>query len=239
MASDRPPVDDTLDTPPDLPQTASSEPPGGEDGEGRIGRRGFLRGLGGSLAATAIGAGGLLATRAEAETEAGDTAAAGPGTAGTASGKAPVTLTVNGKRQNVSVDPRRTLLDMLRNDLDLTGSKKVCDRGTCGACTVLLDGRTVYSCMTLALDAAGKKVETIEGMASGDKLHPLQEEFIEHDALMCGFCTPGFLMSGKALLDKNKKPTLDDVKNACSGNLCRCGTYPRIFEAVLDAAKRS
>ncbi len=150
---------------------------------------------------------------------------------------APVTLTVNGKRHTVRVDPRRTLLEMLRTDLDLTGAKKVCDRGQCGACTVLVEGRPVYSCMTLALDAAGKKVQTVEGLAQGERHHPLQTAFVEKDALMCGFCTPGFLMASKALLDANQNPTLDDVKNACAGNICRCGTYPRIFEAVLDAAK--
>lgn len=198
-----------------------------------VSRRGFLRGLGTSLAATAL-TGGLLAARpGEGEAEA---AAAAPGEPATVSGKAPVILTVNGKKQSANVDPRRTLLDMLRNDFDLTGTKKVCDHGSCGACTVLMDGRTVYACMTLALDADGKKVETIESLGRGDELHPLQAAFIEHDALQCGFCTPGFLMSSKALLDKNKRPTLDDVKNACSGNLCRCGTYPRIFDAVLDVA---
>jgi aerobic-type carbon monoxide dehydrogenase small subunit (CoxS/CutS family) len=146
----------------------------------------------------------------------------------------PVTLTVNGKKQAVDVDPRRTLLDLLRNDLDLTGAKKVCDRGSCGACTVLLDGKPVYSCMTLALDAEGRKVETVESLAKGDRYHPLQVAFVERDALMCGFCTPGFLMSSKALLDAKGSPSLEDVKN-----LCRCGTYPRIFEAVLEASKKA
>jgi aerobic-type carbon monoxide dehydrogenase small subunit (CoxS/CutS family) len=202
------------------------------DADEGVSRRGFLRGLGTGLAATALTGGVLTARSGEAE------AAAAPGEPAAVSGKAPVTLTVNGKKRSASVDPRRTLLDMLRNDFDLTGAKKVCDQGSCGACTVLLDGRTVYACMTLALDADGKKVETVESLARGDHLHPLQAAFIEHDALQCGFCTPGFLMSSKALLDKNKRPTLDDVKNACSGNLCRCGTYPHIFTAVLDAAKK-
>ena len=198
-----------------------------------VSRRGFLRGLGTSLAATALTGGVLAARPGESEAR----AAAAPGDPAVVSGHAPVSLTVNGKKMSANVDPRRTLLDMLRNDFDLTGTKKVCDHGACGACTVLLDGRTVYACMTLALDADGKKVETVESLARGDKLHPLQAAFIERDALQCGFCTPGFLMSSKALLDKNKRPTVDDVKNACSGNLCRCGTYPHIFEAVLDAAK--
>ena len=229
---------------PDIPVTAS-ELPGeapviSEDDspDAGVSRRGFLRGLGGSLAATALG-GGLLAARTDGAAEAAPAAPAGDGAAPDAqAGMVPVTLTVNGKRQSVTVDPRRTLLEMLRTDLDLTGAKPVCNRGQCGACTVLLEGRPVYSCMTLALDAEGKKVETVEGLAQGDKLHPLQSAFIEHDALMCGFCTPGFIMASKALLDQNKQPTLADVKNACSGNLCRCGTYPRIFDAVLDASKK-
>lgn len=195
-----------------------------------VSRRGFLRGLGGGLAATALG-GGLLATRGEGETEA-------QGGADAMAGRVPVRLTVNGQAKTATVDPRRTLLEMLRTDLDLTGTKKVCDRGSCGACTVLLDGRPVYSCMTLALDAEGRKVETVEGLAKGDNYHPLQTAFVERDALMCGFCTPGFLMSCKALLDTNKSPTRDDVKDACAGNLCRCGTYPNIFDAALDAARK-
>lgn len=201
-----------------------------------VSRRGFLRGLGGSLAATAVGSGLLNAPGAEAEAAEAAGLADAPQSF---SGTAPVSVTVNGKKMAATVDVRRTLLDMLRNDFDLTGAKKVCDHGQCGACTVLVEGRPVYSCLTLALDADGKKVDTVEGLAKGEKYHPLQTAFVEHDALMCGFCTPGFLMSSKALLDKNKRPTLDDVKNACAGNICRCGTYTRIFEAVLDASKKA
>jgi aerobic-type carbon monoxide dehydrogenase small subunit (CoxS/CutS family) len=207
----------------------------------RLGRRGFLRGLGGSLATATLGA-GLLANPAAPDAGAAEPQNGANGSAEDAAAlpgaTASVTLTVNGTRRTVKVDPRRTLLEMLRSDLDLTGTKLVCDHGSCGACTVLMDGRPVYSCMTLALDAEGKKIDTVEGLAKGEKLHPLQAAFVEHDALMCGFCTPGFLMSSKALLDKNPRPTLEDVKNACAGNLCRCGTYPRIFEAVLDASNR-
>ena len=197
-----------------------------------VSRRGFLRSLGGSLAATAVAAGGAGAVEAKPEAEA--EAQGGAALAGTV----PVSLTVNGRKRTANVDVRRTLLEMLRTDFDLTGTKLVCNHGSCGACTVLLDGKPVYSCMTLAVDAEGKRVETVEGLAKGSKYHPLQTAFVQHDALMCGFCTPGFLMSCKALLDANKNPTLDDVKNACSGNICRCGTYPRIFEAALDAAKK-
>lgn len=198
-----------------------------------VSRRGFLRGLSGSLAATALS--GAVVVRDEQEAEAAEPqgTAANPMT-----GTAAVSLTVNGQKKTANVDLRRTLLEMLRTDFDLTGTKKVCDRGSCGACTVILDGKPVYSCMTLAVEAEGRKVETVEGLAKGNRYHPLQTAFVERDALMCGFCTPGFLMSSKALLDKNKNPTLDDVKNACCGNICRCGTYPRIFEAVLDAAKK-
>jgi xanthine dehydrogenase YagT iron-sulfur-binding subunit len=221
---------------PTIPDAPGQEPTESSEEKG-VSRRGFLRGLGGSLAATALG-GGLLAARPDGEEAEAAAQDADGGKADVMAGMVPVTLTVNGKQQTVRVDPRRTLLDLLRNDLDLTGTKKVCDRGSCGACTVLMDGRTVYSCMTLALDAQGKKVETVEGLAQGDTLHPLQAAFVEHDALMCGFCTPGFLMSCKALLDANKNPSVDDVKNACAGNLCRCGTYPRIFEAAVDAARK-
>jgi len=198
-----------------------------------VSRRRFLRGVGGSLAATALGS-GVLAPEREAAEAAPPPSDKPP----TFSGTALVSVTVNGQKRSATVDVRRTLLEMLRTDFDLTGTKKVCDRGSCGACTVLLDGQTVYSCMVLALDADGKKVETIEGLAKGGKYHPLQTAFVEHDALMCGFCTPGFLLSTRVLLDKNKNPTIDDVKDACAGNICKCGTYPRIFEAVLDAAKK-
>jgi aerobic-type carbon monoxide dehydrogenase small subunit (CoxS/CutS family) len=197
-----------------------------------VSRRGFLRGLGGSIAVTALSGVVTVPTEAETLTKAGEDAPQ------TLSGTVPVSLTVNGQARTAKVDVRRTLLEMLRTDFDLTGAKQVCNHGSCGACTVLLDGKPVYSCMTLAVEAEGQKVETIEGMAKGDHYHPLQTAFVEHDALMCGFCTPGFLISCKALLDTNKNPTLDDIKTACSGNLCRCGTYPRIFEAVLDAANK-
>ena len=197
----------------------------GKEEQDSVSRRGFLKGLSTTLAASAVGAG------AEAAEAAGQA-----GTAQTLSGTVPVSLTVNGKPATARVDVRRTLLEMLRTDLDLTGAKQVCDRGTCGACTVIVNGKTVYSCMTLAVDAEGTKVETIEGLEKNGKLHPVQEAFVKHDALQCGFCTPGMVMSCKALLDKNPKPTLDQIKEGCSGNLCRCGTYPHIFTAMLEAS---
>jgi aerobic-type carbon monoxide dehydrogenase small subunit (CoxS/CutS family) len=149
-----------------------------------------------------------------------------------------VTLRVNGKVYKLQLEPRVTLLDALRNHLNLTGTKKVCDRGECGACTVLMDGKPVYSCMMLAVDAEGHDIVTIEGLAKDGKLHPVQEAFVEHDALQCGFCTPGFIMAAVGLLNQNKAPSPEDVKKALAGNTCRCGVYPRILAAVLDAAKR-
>ena len=151
-------------------------------------------------------------------------------------GAVPITLQVNGKPLKLEVEPRVTLLEALRNSSNLTGSKEVCDRGTCGACTVFLDGEAVYSCSILALEAQGRPVTTIEGLAQNGQLTPVQQAFIEQDALMCGYCTPGFVMSVTALLKKNPKPTAEQVKRACSGNLCRCGTYPRVLEAALKAA---
>lgn len=150
----------------------------------------------------------------------------------------PITLKINGKTETLPLEPRVTLLDTLRNRLDLTGAKKVCDRGQCGACTVLVDGKPHMSCMTLAISVQNRDIQTIEGLAKGEELHPVQAAFVEHDALMCGFCTPGFIMSIKSLLDRNPNPSLDQVKSACQGNVCRCGTYPKVFEAALAAAKQ-
>ena len=140
---------------------------------------------------------------------------------------------------NVMVEPRTTLAEVLRNELHLTGTKIGCNRGACGACTILLDGVAVLSCMTLALDTIGKSIETIEGLAENEeKLHPLQEAFIEHDAYQCGFCTSGMIMSVKDLLDHNSNPQSEEIKNAVSGNICRCGTHPHVFRAVETAAKK-
>ncbi len=148
----------------------------------------------------------------------------------------PITLQVNGKAMKLEVEPRVTLLEALRNHLPLTGSKEVCDRATCGACTVLIDDKPVYSCSTLALDAQGRNITTIEGLSQNGRLSKVQEAFIDEDALMCGYCTPGFIMSVTALLKQIPRPSADQVKHACSGNLCRCGTYPRIMQAALKAA---
>jgi xanthine dehydrogenase YagT iron-sulfur-binding subunit len=148
----------------------------------------------------------------------------------------PITLQVNGKSFKLQVQPRVTLLEAVRNLTPLTGSKEVCDRATCGACSMFVDDKLVYSCSLLAIEAQGKKITTVEGLGEPGKLSNVQEAFVEQDALMCGYCTPGFVMSVTALLRKNPKPTEADVRHACSGNLCRCGTYPRILQAALKAA---
>lgn len=193
----------------------------------RFTRRGFLKGAGAGAVTAAVApsvlvSGAKTATAQEAE--------------GVMS--ATVTLDVNGQSHNVDVEARTTLADALRDRLEITGPKVVCDRGECGACTVMMDGRLVFSCMTLAMDAQGRQIETVEGMADGDDLHPIQEAFVEKDALMCGFCTPGFLMSSKSLLDANDNPTPEEVREGLSGNICRCGTYPHVFEAVMSAAEK-
>ena len=152
-------------------------------------------------------------------------------------GSVPLSLKVNGKHVRVMVEPRTTLAQLLRERLQLTGTKVMCNRGECGSCTVLLDGKAVYSCHMLALDAAGKEVVTIEGLMKGEELHPIQEAFIEQDGLQCGFCTPGQILAAAALLKKHPKPTPDQVKEGMSGNLCRCGAYPNIEKSVLAAVK--
>src|SRR5438876_7314098 len=143
-------------------------------------------------------------------------------------GTIPLTLTVNGRAFTVHVDPAMTLVEVLRQTLGLTGTKVGCDRGACSACTVWLDGEVAASCMTFALDARGRKITTIEGLANEEKLHPVQQAFIENDAMQCGFCTPGIVLSCAALVERNPKCTLEDVKLAVSGHLCRCGAYPNI-----------
>jgi xanthine dehydrogenase YagT iron-sulfur-binding subunit len=196
-------------------------------------RRRFLKGVG------IAGAGAALADHlvhtATAETAAAGTEAATRPVAGALS----LTLDVNGQKRGVSVEPRTTLLNALRNHLDppLTGPKLVCDVGTCGACTVLSDGKPVYSCLMLAVDVASRKLTTVEGLGTTESMNDVQHAFVEQDALMCGFCTPGFVTTITAYLKKNPNPSLEEVREACKGNFCRCGTYPRVFRAALAAAK--
>jgi len=204
---------------------AASRPP--EDPAApSVSRRAFLRGLG----TTAVSAAAL-----GAQSVAGELAAANPealrGPQATA-----VMLSINGVRRTFSLEPRATLLDALRLHAGLTGPKEACDRGTCGACTVLLAGMPVYACMMLAIDAEGREVTTVEGL-SRDGPTPLQKAIVAADGLQCGYCTPGFVMSLTALAQTQPHPTGAEVRKACSGHLCRCGSYPRVFAAALAASK--
>jgi xanthine dehydrogenase YagT iron-sulfur-binding subunit len=151
----------------------------------------------------------------------------------------PVSVTVNGQRQQLSIDPRQSLLDMLRETLDLTGTKKGCNQGACGACTILVDGKRIVSCLTLAAMHEGAEITTIEGLAVNGELHPLQEAFIEHEGFQCGYCTPGQIMSGVGCLAEGHTGSTEEIRFWMSGNICRCGAYPGIAAAVADAAGRA
>jgi aerobic-type carbon monoxide dehydrogenase small subunit (CoxS/CutS family) len=196
-----------------------------QDGDSSFSRRTFLKGsslaaVGGSLVAEPVGG--------EA-----------PAAAGRLLGPGPVALEldVNGEKKKLEVETRTTLLEALRDQLDLTGSKQICDRGACGGCTVLADGVAINSCMMLALDAAGSKLVTVEGLSADGRLHPVQQAFVDCDALQCGFCTPGFVVAGVACLHQHQRPDLQTIQRELSGNLCRCGTYGRVCEAIQRAAK--
>lgn len=153
-------------------------------------------------------------------------------------GKVPMTFNVNGKTYKASLEPRVTLLDALRDSLDITGAKRVCDKAECGACTVLLADKPVYACSMLAIEGQGKKIATVEALMENGKLHPIQQAFVDNDASQCGFCTPGFVVACKAMLDKHPDPTPDDLLHELSGNICRCGTYAGIRGAVAQAARK-
>jgi xanthine dehydrogenase YagT iron-sulfur-binding subunit len=187
-------------------------------------RRGFLQGVG-------VGSGVLTTGILEQEAEAQATAkVSGPG-------EVPVTLSINGKPYKLNIEPRVTLCDALRHRLEFTAAKRVCDRGTCGACTVIIDGKVMYSCTVLAIDAQGRQIQTLEGISPNGKPHPVSVAFTNNDAQQCGYCTPGFVMAAKGFLDKNPNPTYEQVKKGLGGNLCRCGTYVGVRKAVLEAAQ--
>jgi aerobic-type carbon monoxide dehydrogenase small subunit (CoxS/CutS family) len=188
-------------------------------------RRDFLKGAGVAVS------GGLLAGQAALA----DTAS--PGAKMVGPGAVPITLQVNGQSHPLSLEPRVTLLDALRNNLDLTGAKRVCDRGVCGSCTVIMDGKPVYACSVLAIEAQGHNITTIEGLAEEGRLSPMMAAFINNDAQQCGFCTPGFVVACTAFVQKHHNPSPEDVKKGLGGNLCRCGTYMGVRAAVLEAAK--
>jgi xanthine dehydrogenase YagT iron-sulfur-binding subunit len=198
-----------------------------KDGDLKVSRRAFLKGMGASTVAATMAS---IPVPSVPEAE-----------ASSAKGlkEAVIQLNVNGKLYRVKVKSHWTLIEVLRREMDLTGTKKACDRGNCGACTVIVDGKTVYACSLLAIGMEGKKILTVEGLRDGEKLHPIQKAFSEHGGYQCGFCTSGQMMSAKALLDKNPKPTLSDVRAALAGNLCRCGAYPKIIESVLSAASKA
>jgi xanthine dehydrogenase YagT iron-sulfur-binding subunit len=187
-----------------------------------VSRRDFLKSAGLGGVATAV-----TATATEVDAQSGPRVV-GPG-------DVPVTLNVNGKRVELRIEPRVTLLDALRTRADLTGNKRVCDRGSCGACTMIVDGRTVYSCSTLAIDVQGRQIRTVDGLANGNALHPVQQAFCDVDALMCGFCTPGFVVATVALLEKYPNATPEQARKELDGNICRCGTFVRILEAAMKA----
>jgi aerobic-type carbon monoxide dehydrogenase small subunit (CoxS/CutS family) len=207
------------------PVKSSTQNPSSKTG---ISRRSFLKRTGaGAAGLTAVG---FQFPAATAKEQNAAESAVGPDLV-------PLTLRVNDRTYTLRLEPRVTLASALRDHLDLTGTKLICDRGACGGCTVLLNGEPVVSCMVLAVTAQGKAIRTVEGLAKGDEqLDPLQAAFIAHDALQCGYCTPGMLMSCRALLERTSQPTLAEIKTAVSGNICRCGTYPHVFAAVLAAS---
>src|SRR5580700_477520 len=192
-------------------------------------RRGFLKGAGVTAATTVIESANALVRETKDALHADRTL--GPDAL-------PVKLHNNGHEHAVTIEPRYTLAETLRDNLGLTGTKVVCDRGSCSACTVWIDKVPALACKTLAVDAVGREITTIEGLSHGDTMHSVQVAFVKHDAMQCGFCTPGMVMSCAALLERNPNPKLDDVKHAVSGNLCRCGTYPKVFAATLDVAQQ-
>jgi xanthine dehydrogenase YagT iron-sulfur-binding subunit len=211
--------------PPSSPHPGSSVRPRPDAPPG-VSRRDFLKGLGTTaITAAALSAQGVAQELAQANAE----APAGPG-------PGPVVLAINGERRPFVLEPRVTLLEALRDHAGLTGTKETCDRATCGACTVLLDGMPVYSCSVLAIEAQGAEITTIEGLAKSGELTKLQQALVAHDGLQCGYCTPGFVMSLTALLRRNPHPTEAEVRQACAGHLCRCGSYPGIFAAALATA---
>lgn len=201
-----------------------------------VSRRSFIKGVGaGGLGTAALPAAAIAAAQEAEAAELGRVV--GPGTV-------PITLQVNGRALSLQVEPRETLLDALRQGqtasgpVDITGGKRVCDRASCGACSMVVDGELVYGCTMLAIEAEGHSITTVEGIGAPESMHAVQQAFVEHDALMCGFCTPGMVVAVTSLLERNPAPTRTEIRKALDGNICRCGTYIRIFEATETAAAR-
>jgi aerobic-type carbon monoxide dehydrogenase small subunit (CoxS/CutS family) len=214
-------------------QSSEDDRKRGEKAGGGFSRRRFLQGVG-VAGVGAIVAEYPLLRPSEAKADPADA------TDKAIEGNIDIVLSVNGQQRKVTVEPRTTLLNALRNNMDppLTGPKLVCDMGTCGGCTVLIDDKPVYGCLTLAIDVIGKKITTVEGIGTPDNLSPVQQAFGEHDAMMCGFCTDGFVTSVTGFLKANPNPTEEQLREGLKGNFCRCGTYPRIFAAAMEAAKK-
>ncbi len=221
-------------------EATADEAPPSPAGPSRLSRRSFLRGTAAAgLTPLLAGAAARAAPRDAGTGDAEDAPRTVHGVPVYGPGPVEIELSVNGEARTVAVEPRVTLLDALRDQLDLTGAKRVCDRGTCGACTVLMDGRPVYACSILAIAARGAELETVENLGTPSDMHPLQAAFVDHDAQQCGFCTPGFVVAGKALLDTNPSPSPDEVVRALSGNFCRCGTYDGLKRALAVAGGNS
>jgi xanthine dehydrogenase YagT iron-sulfur-binding subunit len=195
-----------------------------------VSRREFLKGSGAAAAATALTTGPATALAQVATADQGKAVGMGPG-------PVKLQLTVNGKQTTTSVEPRVTLLDALRNYLDVTGCKRVCDRGSCGACTVMLDGKVIYACSMLAVEAQGKQIKTAEALGADGRLDPVPAAFVRYDAQQCGFCTPGFVVAMRAAFDKNPNATPAEIEEALSGNICRCGTYQQMRDAIASLCK--
>lgn len=215
--------DDRSDIAADIPENSEFSEISNDNGG--VSRRNFLKGSSVALTIPLIAKGEKIVKAGGAEVK-----VLGPD-------KVNITLNINGAQRTASVETRVTLLDTLRNELDLTGAKRVCDRATCGACTVVMDGKPVYACTVLAVDAQGKSIQTVESLDQNGNLHPVQQAFVDNDAQQCGFCTPGFVMACKALLDKNPSPTQEEMEMGLGGNLCRCGTYNGIKGAVAQASQ--
>jgi xanthine dehydrogenase YagT iron-sulfur-binding subunit len=209
--------DERLDNLPDDPDSKA---------DGGVSRRNFLKGTSVALTIPLVAKSEKIVKAAGANVQ-----VIGPD-------KVNITLNINGAAKTASVEPRVTLLDALRTDLDVTGAKRVCDRATCGACTVIMDGKAVYACTVLAIEAQGKKIQTVEGLEQNGKLHPVQQAFVDNDAQQCGFCTPGFVMACKSMLDKHPNPSPEQIEQGLGGNLCRCGTYVGIKAAVAQASRQ-
>jgi len=198
-----------------------------KEGTLKVSRRAFLKGMGASTVAATMAS---LPIPSIAEAEAALPAGVK---------EAVIQLDINEKVYRVKVKSQWTLLEVLRRELGLTGTKRACDRGNCGTCTVIVDGRAVYACSLLAIRMEGRKIVTVEGLKDGENLHPVQKAFSEHGGYQCGFCTSGQMMAAKALLDRNSRPTIDDIRAGLAGNLCRCGAFPKIIESVLAAAGKA